>query len=57
MQIADGLRLHSPTKEGEVHYVLDHKGKQATLTEAGLKLVYVKLGRPALSTHSLNIRP
>ena len=42
MQIAD--ELHG-TASDEVHYELDHKGKQATLTEAGLYAVYLKLGR------------
>ncbi|DBA84483.1 TPA: hypothetical protein ACH3X1_006102 [Trebouxia sp. C0004] len=40
--IADELRLHA-TAPDEVHYELDHKGKQATLTEAGLHAVYAKL--------------
>jgi hypothetical protein len=47
MQIADQLRLHA-TAPDEVHYELDHKGKQATLTEAGLHAVYAKLGRSSL---------
>ncbi|KAA6421107.1 MAG: pre translocase subunit [Trebouxia sp. A1-2] len=39
-EIAD--ELHG-TASDEVHYELDHKGKQATLTEAGLYAVYLKL--------------
>ena len=57
MQIADKLQLVATTEIPEVHYELDHKGKQATLTELGLKAVYLKLGRPSLSTHSLDSRP
>ena len=44
MQIADELHAKAPNV---VHYELDHKGKQATLTEAGLHAVYAKLGRPS----------
>jgi len=57
MQIADKLQLIPTNEIPEVHYELDHKGKQATLTELGLKAVYLKLGRPPLSTHSLDSRP
>ncbi len=57
MQIADKLQLIATKEIPEVHYDLDHKGKQATLTELGLKAVYLKLGRPSLSCHSLDSRP
>ena len=57
MQIADKLQLIATKEIPEVHYDLDHKGKQATLTELGLKAAYLKLGRPSLSTHSLDSRP
>ena len=48
MQIADKLQLIATKEIPEVHYDLDHKGKQATLTELGLQAAYLKLGRRSL---------
>lgn len=42
VQIADDLHLF---KGSGGDYNLDHKGKQATLTETGLSTVYNKLGQ------------
>ncbi|DBA97691.1 TPA: hypothetical protein ACH3X3_012580 [Trebouxia sp. C0006] len=50
-EIADKLQLNATKEIPEVHYDLDHKGKQATLTELGLKAVYLKLVEKKLIDH------